>query len=121
MKLPNIQEDVKSYQSRLDALQKRAEEAEAALTKSRAEFEKQRQAWEAEKEEKNNRHPADRRSWLEDLPGGSFTKADSRPESPQLSLPHRTFSTDLLGIQSLTSKTRKASAPSSNSDAGAGD
>lgn len=91
------------------------------MTRAQAEFEKQRQAWEAEKEEKQSRHPADRRSWLEDLPGGSFTKSDSRPDSPQLSMPHRTFSTDFLGIQSLTSKARKASAPSSNSDAGAGD
>lgn len=116
-----MQEDVKSYQTQLDALRKRAEEAEATLAKSQAEFEKQRQVWEAEKEEKQNRHAADRRSWLEDLPGTSFIKSDSRPESPQLSMPPRTFSTDFLGIQSLASKARKVSAPSSNSDAGAGD
>jgi len=48
-------------------------------------------------------------------------RSDSRPESPLLSGPHRTFSTDFLGIQSLASKARKVSAPSSNSDAGVGD
>ena len=111
---------MKSYQSQLDALRKRAEEAEAALAVSRAELERQNQAWEAEREEKQNRH-AERRPWLEDLPSGPFLKSDSRPASPQLSMPHRTFSTDFLGIQSLTSKVRKASAPSSNSDAGAAD
>ncbi|KAK3363024.1 TATA element modulatory factor 1 TATA binding-domain-containing protein [Lasiosphaeria hispida] len=119
-KLPGIQEDVRSYQTQLNSLKKRAEEAEAALVKSRAEFEKQKQAWEAEKEEKQTRQPVERRSWLEDLPGTPFLKGDSRPESPQLSLPHRTFSTDFLGIQNLTGK-RKVSAPSSNSDAGAGE
>lgn len=70
--------------------------------------------------------PGERRSWLEDLPGAPFSgKSDSRPESPQLSsAPHhpppRTFSTDFLGIQSLTNKVRKISAPSSNGDAGPG-
>ncbi|KAK0730761.1 TATA element modulatory factor 1 TATA binding-domain-containing protein [Lasiosphaeris hirsuta] len=119
-KLPGIQEDVRSYQSQLNSLKKRAEEAEAALVKSRADFEKQKQAWEAEKEEKQTRQPVERRSWLEDLPGTPFLKSDSRPESPQLSLPHRTFSTDFLGIQNLTGK-RKVSVPSSNSDVGAGE
>jgi TATA element modulatory factor len=101
----------------LDTLRKRAEEAEANLAKARAEFEKQQQVWEAEKEEKQSQreHAAsDRRSWLEDLPGGSFMKSDSRPDSPQLSAPHRTFSSDFLGIQSLASKARKVSTPSSN-------
>jgi chromosome segregation ATPase len=116
-KLPNIQEDIKSYQIQLNTLHKRAEEAEANLAKARAEFEKQQQAWEAEKEEKQSQHEhaaSDRRSWLEDLTGGSFVKSDSRPDSPQLSAPHRTFSSDFLGIQSLASKARKVSTPSSN-------
>ncbi|KAK3363883.1 TATA element modulatory factor 1 TATA binding-domain-containing protein [Lasiosphaeria hispida] len=95
-KLPNIEEDVKSYQTQIDRLKKRAKEAEAALQKSRA----------------------DRRTWLEDLPGGPFLKSDSRPESPQLPIPGRIFSTDFLGIQSLTGKLRKASAPSTTSEAG---
>ncbi|KAL2261542.1 hypothetical protein VTK26DRAFT_3918 [Humicola hyalothermophila] len=121
-KIPSIQEDVKSYQAQLDSLKKRAEEAEAALAKATAEFEKQKQAWEAEKEERQSRPVLERpRSWLEDLPGSSFLKqAESRPASPQLVPPQRTFSTDFLGIQHFTSgsKGRKVSTPYSNSEAG---
>lgn len=116
-----MQQDVKSYETQLSSLRKRAEEAESALEKSRAELEKQKQAWEAEKEEtkqQRNQNIDRPRSWLEDLPGASYIKSESRPESPQLSSPQRTFSTDFLGIQSLTGKVRKVSAPSSNSDAG---
>ncbi|KAK4457413.1 TATA element modulatory factor [Cladorrhinum samala] len=121
-KIPTIQEDVKSYQTQLDSLKKRAEEAETALEQARADFEKQKQAWEAEREKQHpliHQPSAERpRSWLEDLPGGSFLKNDSRPASPQLSTTQRTFSTDFLGIQTLTNKTRKISAPSSNSETG---
>ncbi|KAL2199578.1 TATA element modulatory factor 1 TATA binding-domain-containing protein [Corynascus similis CBS 632.67] len=120
-KIPTIQEDVKSYQSQLDALKKRAEEAESALAKAKAEFEKEKQAWEAEKEERQLRDVPERpRSWLEGIPGGSFLKPESRPASPQLSTPQRTFSTDFLGITLPASKSRKPSGPSSKSDAGAG-
>ncbi|KAL2132572.1 hypothetical protein VTI74DRAFT_3627 [Chaetomium olivicolor] len=121
-KLPTIQEDIKSYQAQLDALKKRAEEAESALSRAEADFEKQKQCWEAEKEERqllHNNAPERPRSWLEGLPGGSFLKPESRPASPQLTNPQRTFSTDFLGISTLTSKARKVSAPSaSNSEAG---
>jgi len=119
--IPTIQEDVKTYQAQLDALKKRAEEAESALAKANADFEKQKQAWEAEKEERQLREQPERpRSWLEGLPGGSFLKPESRPASPQLTNPQRTFSTDYLGISTLTGKARKVSAPSaSTSDAGA--
>ncbi|KAK3394007.1 TATA element modulatory factor 1 TATA binding-domain-containing protein [Podospora didyma] len=120
-KLPNIQEDVKSYQAQIDSLRRRAEEAEAALARTRAECEKQKQALEAEKEDRQLRQTGERRSWLEDIPGSSYLKSDSRPESPSLLATQRTFSTDFLGIQTLTNKVRKASAPSSNSDAGAGE
>ncbi|KAH6854565.1 TATA element modulatory factor 1 TATA binding-domain-containing protein [Chaetomium sp. MPI-CAGE-AT-0009] len=115
-KIPTIQEDVKSYQSQLDSLKKRAEEAESALAKERAEFEKQKQAWEAEKEERQLRDIPERpRSWLEGLPGGgAFLKPDSRPASPQLTAPQRTFSTDFLGITALAGKGRKTSGPTSD-------
>ncbi|KAK4230707.1 TATA element modulatory factor [Podospora fimiseda] len=120
-KIPSIQQDVKSYQEQLDSLKKRTEEAETALQQARADFEKQKQAWEADREKQTLIHQpsAERpRSWLEDLPGGSFLKNDSRPASPQLSTTQRTFSTDFLGIQNLAGKARKISAQSSNSEAG---
>ncbi|EGS23225.1 uncharacterized protein CTHT_0008890 [Thermochaetoides thermophila DSM 1495] len=115
-KLPNIQEEVKSYQVQVSALKKRAEEAEAALAKATAEFEKQKQAWEVEREEQRQLQSSERpRSWLEELPSASFLKqAESRPDSPQLTVPQRAFSTDFLGIQNFSSsKLRKASAPPS--------
>ena len=115
-KLPNIQEEVKSYQVQVSALTKRAEEAEAALAKATAEFEKQKQAWEVEREEQRQLQSSERpRSWLEELPSASFLKqAESRPDSPQLTVPQRAFSTDFLGIQNFSSsKLRKASAPPS--------
>ncbi|AEO54393.1 hypothetical protein MYCTH_63795, partial [Thermothelomyces thermophilus ATCC 42464] len=118
-KIPTIQEDVKSYRTQLDSLKKRAEEAESALAKATADFEKQKQAWEAEKEERQLREVPERpRSWLEGIPGGSFLKPESRPASPQLTTPQRTFSTDFLGISIPANKLRKASGPSSKSDAG---
>lgn len=126
-KLPS-QEDVESYRSQLDSFKKRAEEAEAALAEARADFEKQKQAWEAEKElikeerERDLQSQGNRpRSWLESLPGGPFLKNEgSGPGSPQLSTAQRTYSTDFLGIQGLSNKVRKASAPSSNGDAATG-
>ncbi|KAK4127136.1 hypothetical protein N657DRAFT_653451 [Parathielavia appendiculata] len=119
-KIPTIQQDIRSYQAQLESLKKRAEEAESALEKAKAEFEKQKQLWEAEREDRQLREQPERpRSWLEGLPGGSFLKPDSRPASPQLTNPQRTFSTDYLSISALTSKARKVSAPSSNSEAGA--
>ncbi|KAK3986920.1 TATA element modulatory factor [Cladorrhinum sp. PSN332] len=121
IKIPTIQQDVKSYQEQLDSFKKRAEDAETALEQARADFEKQKQAWEADREKQLHIHQpsAERpRSWLEDLPGGSFLKNDSRPASPQLSTTQRTFSTDFLGIQNLTGKARKISAQSSNSETG---
>ncbi|KAK4103130.1 hypothetical protein N658DRAFT_494455 [Parathielavia hyrcaniae] len=119
-KIPTIQEDVRTYQAQLDSLKKRAEEAESELAKTRADLEKQKQSWEAEREDRQVREQPERpRSWLEGLPGGSFLKPDSRPASPQLTNPQRTFSTDYLGITTLTSKARKVSGPSSNSEAGA--
>ncbi|KAL2153948.1 hypothetical protein VTH82DRAFT_2624 [Thermothelomyces myriococcoides] len=120
-KIPTIQEDVKSYRMQLDSLKKRAEEAEAALAKATADFEKQKQAWEAEKEERQLREVPERsRSWLEGIPGGSFLKPESRPASPQLTTPQRTFSTDFLGISIPGNKLRKPSGPSSKSDVGGG-
>ncbi|KAL2159271.1 hypothetical protein VTH06DRAFT_2706 [Thermothelomyces fergusii] len=54
-KIPAIQEDVRSYRTQLESLKKRAEAAEAALATATADFEKQKQAWEAEREERQLR------------------------------------------------------------------
>ncbi|KAI1770941.1 TATA element modulatory factor 1 TATA binding-domain-containing protein [Hypoxylon cercidicola] len=110
--LPSVQRDLSSYQSQLESLRRRAEEAEASLAEARAEFERQRSAW---KEEKAERTDQDRRNWLEDVPTTAFRNV-SRPESPLLSPPQRTFSGDFLGLQSYPARLRKTSAPSSNGE-----
>ncbi|KAL1840741.1 hypothetical protein VTJ49DRAFT_181 [Mycothermus thermophilus] len=124
-KIPTIQQDVKAYQAQLDALKKRAEEAEAALATAKSEFEKEKQSWEAEREsfrQQQQEVPERPRSWLDGLPGAPFHRPDSRPASPQLTAPLRTFSSDFLGITTpagLSKPRGKTPLPSNSSDAGA--
>ncbi|KUI66238.1 Protein SGM1 [Cytospora mali] len=111
--IPTIQEDVKAHQSQIEALKKRSEEAEAAAADAKAELERLKAAL---AEEKATIREQDRQSqWIEEPPTPSF-KAGSRPESPSVSMPTRSSSTDFLGFGSLSSKFRKHSAPSSNGD-----
>lgn len=107
--LPTIQESVKSYESQVETLKKRAEETEAALASVKAELEQQKTEAKAAKEQDR---PG---QWLDDPPAPSF-KGGSRPESPAISMPARSYSTELLGFGSLSNKFRKQSAPSSNGD-----
>ncbi|KAI1650566.1 TATA element modulatory factor 1 TATA binding-domain-containing protein [Daldinia loculata] len=115
--LPSVQQDLSSHRSEIEALRKRAEEAEASLAEAKSDFERQRLAW---KEEKAERTDADRRNWLEDIPTAAFRNI-SRPESPLLTAPQRTFSGEFLGLQSYPTRLRKTSAPSSNGDPSPGD
>lgn len=112
-----MQQDLSSHRSEIEALRKRAEEAEASLAEAKSDFERQRLAW---KEEKAERTDADRRNWLEDIPTAAFRNI-SRPESPLLTAPQRTFSGEFLGLQSYPTRLRKTSAPSSNGDPSPGD
>ncbi|RYP73763.1 hypothetical protein DL771_003476 [Monosporascus sp. 5C6A] len=114
--LPSVQKDLSSYQSQLESFRRRAEEAETALAEARCEFDKQRMVW----KEKAERIDSERRPWLEDLPNTSL-RPNSRPESPLLSAPQRTFSGDFLGLQSFPPKFRKPSAPSSIGEPSPGD
>ncbi|KAK8139915.1 M protein repeat protein [Apiospora sp. TS-2023a] len=109
-KLPSVQKDLSDHQSQIESLRKRADEAEAALAEAKADFEKQKSTW---KEETLDRQGADRRPWLDEV---ALRNNNSRPASPLLSATQRTFSTDYLGLQSLSTKFRKPSAPSSNGD-----
>ena len=115
-KLPTVQEDVNSYKSQLATLQKRADEAEAALAEARAELDKQKASWARdEKQDRDGSDSTERREWLEDVPTHPY-KSNSRPESPLVHGPSRTWSSDLLGLQSLQTKVRKTSTPSSIDD-----
>lgn len=113
---------MKAYQSQLDTLKRRAEQAEAALSQARTELEKQKHAFAEQNAAAQSHHdripdPHDRRGgWLEDLPTPAAPfRTNSRPGSPLLlTTPQRTFSSDLLGLDTvLPAKLRKASAPSS--------
>ncbi|KAI0124631.1 TATA element modulatory factor 1 TATA binding-domain-containing protein [Xylariales sp. AK1849] len=108
-KLPTVQRDLSNHQIQLESLRKRAEEAETALAEAKTDFEKQRLAW---KEETIDRSGVERRPWLDEV----ALRNNSRPASPLLSAPQRTYSGDFLGLQSFPTKLRKSSAPSSNSD-----
>ncbi|KAK7951909.1 M protein repeat protein [Apiospora aurea] len=107
-KLPSVQKDLSDHQSQIESLRKRAEEAEAALAEAKADFEKQKSSW---KEETLDRPGTDRRPWLDEV---ALRNNNSRPASPLLSATQRTFSTDYLGLQSLPTKFRKPSAPSTS-------
>ncbi|KAK8126302.1 M protein repeat protein [Apiospora kogelbergensis] len=109
-KLPSVQKDLSDHRSQIESLRKRAEEAEAALAEAKTDFEKQKASW---KEESLDRQGADRRPWLDEV---ALRNNNSRPASPLLSATQRTFSTDYLGLQGLSTKFRKPSAPSSNGD-----
>lgn len=107
-KLPNHEKDMASLQGEVEALRKRAEAAETALAQAKADFEKQQTAWRTER----NDQP-DRRLWLDDV---SSSRNQSRPDSPLLAVPTRTFSSDLVSLQAPPSKGRKISTPGSAND-----
>ncbi|OHE91771.1 M protein repeat protein [Colletotrichum orchidophilum] len=109
-KFPNYQRDIESFQARNEVLQKRAENAEAALSHARLDLEKQQTAWKTETTE------PDRRPWLEDHLPGPGSRIQSRPDSPLLSVPTRTMSNDLLLLHSVSGKSRKISTPTSGTD-----
>lgn len=107
---------MKAYQSEIETLRKRSEEAKAALAEAKAELEKQKTTMAEERAVAASREQQDRQaSWIEAAPSQSF-RSGSRPESPSASMPPRSFSTELLGFGTLSSKFRKQSAPSSNGD-----
>ncbi|TQN65198.1 Protein sgm1 [Colletotrichum shisoi] len=110
-KFPNHQRDIEAYKEHIDALQKRADAAEAALSQAKSELEKQQQTvW------KGERTDSDRRPWIEDHLPGPGSRIHSRPESPLLSVPTRTMSNDLLLLQSTSGKGRKISTPTNGTD-----
>ncbi|OLN92905.1 Protein sgm1 [Colletotrichum chlorophyti] len=110
IKVPNHQRDIEAYQARIEGLQKRAEDAEAALLQVKADLERQQTAWKMDKTD------SDRRPWLEDHLTGVPSRIQSRPDSPLLSIPTRTLSSDLLLLQSVSGRGRKISTPASGAD-----
>ncbi|CAK7264615.1 hypothetical protein SEPCBS119000_001088 [Sporothrix epigloea] len=134
-KLPKVQEDVSALEAQIETLKNRAEEAEAARNQLKADLDEanQKAAWREENNLSSERSDwrsgdHDRGNWLERLPSitgplvspvppSLMRSGNSRPETPLLPNPSRTWSSELLGFQALPNKLRKASAPSSQDDA----
>lgn len=104
-----MQQDLSNYQAQLESIRRRADDAEKALAEMKADVEKQRTAV---RQDSIDKPGIERRPWLEEV----ALQANSRPASPLLSAPQRTYSGDYLGLQSFPTKLRKTSAPSSNGD-----
>ncbi|KAF6803920.1 M protein repeat protein [Colletotrichum sojae] len=100
--------DLENYESRIEVLQRRAENAETALSQARADLEKQQLS-------RGLKAETDRRPWLEDYNSDSLSRMQSRPDSPLLSVPTRTLSNEVFLLQSVSGKSRKFSTPTSGS------
>jgi hypothetical protein len=108
-KLPSFQQELASYKTQLDDLQKRTSEAESALVAARANFNQEKQAWGSELLQ---RIEEERQKWQEESIGqGSF--GNGRAESPVLST-RRGLTSEYLGLQNL--QLRRTSARSITSD-----
>ena len=111
--LVTVRRDLKSYQSQLNTLKTKAEQAEAALADAKTELARQQAS---SRNDRVDRADSERRNWTDDVPVAPF-RDRGRPESPLLTAPQRTFSGDhLLGLQSFSTRLRKTSAPSSNGE-----
>jgi chromosome segregation ATPase len=108
-KLPSFQQELARYKEQFDGLQQRAKEAESALVETRAAFDQEKRAWQAELLQ---RIDDERQKWQEESAGqGSFDP--SRANSPVTST-RRVLTSEYLGLQNL--QVRRASARSVNSD-----
>jgi DNA repair exonuclease SbcCD ATPase subunit len=104
--LPSFEQELAQQKTKLENLQKRAEEAEASLKAAKAAFDQEKKSWQAELLQ---RVEDERHKWQEEA--GSFV--NSRAESPAASM-RRGLTTEYLGLQNL--QLRRASARSVNSD-----
>jgi len=88
--LPNFQQELNEHKAQLGNLQRRAEEAEAALIEAKYIFEQERQAW---KSELSQRIEDEKQKMVEDTfhRGGSSPAASTR----------RGLTTEYLGLQNL--------------------
>lgn len=105
-KLPTFNQELADQKAKLDSIQRRAEEAEAALVTAKVTFEQEKKAWQTEL---SQRIEEERGKWQEEA--GSL--GHSRAESPVASM-RRGLTTEFLGLQNL--QLRRASARSVNSD-----
>lgn len=108
MKLPTFQLELSEHKTKLEGLQKRAEEAEAALIAAKAEFDQEKQTWRLEAQ---HRLEEEKQKWQDESNPASATY--SRAESPVMST-RRGLTSEFLGLQNL--QMRRASARSITTD-----
>lgn len=108
--MPGFRQELAEQKAKLDALQKRAEEAESALIDARAAFEQERQAW---KSELHSRLEGERQKYSSEGPPGPGSLGYNRAESPVTST-RRGLTSEYLGLQNL--QIRRASARSINNE-----
>jgi chromosome segregation ATPase len=107
-RLPTFQQEVAEHKSKLDALQQRADEAEAALVEAKASFEQEKQTWSLQILQ---RVEEEKQKWQEEA--GNSYGYNNRAESPVTST-RRGLTTEFLGLQNLQIK--RTSARSINND-----
>ena len=108
--MPSFQQELAEHKTKLSDLQKRAEEAEAALLEARATFEQEKLAWKAELQTRLE----EERQRFSDSPSGPGSLTYGRTESPVASSTRRGLTSEYLGLQNL--QIRRASARSVNND-----
>jgi chromosome segregation ATPase len=109
-KLPTFYQELSEHKSKLENLQRRAEEAESALFEAKAAFDQEKQSWKLEMQQ---RLDEEKQKWNEEptIPGslGSYDRADSPVASSR-----RGLTSEFLGLQNL--QIRRASARPVNND-----
>ena len=107
--MSTFQQELDEHKTRLDGLQRRAEEAESVLIQARAAFEREKQSWNLDLQQ---RLAEEKQKWQEEVavPGSA---GYPRAESPVASS-RRGLTSEFLGLQNL--QLRRASARSINND-----
>ena len=108
-KLPSFQQEIAENKPRLEALQRRAEAAEAALIEARSTFEKEKQVWATEMQQ---RIDEEKSKWSEDATGRN-SQIQSRAESPAMTT-RKGLTPEFLGLQNI--QMRRPTSRSSNSE-----
>lgn len=106
--MPTFQQEFAEQKSKLEALQQRANEAEAALIEAKASFDQEKQAWSLQVLQ---RVEEEKQKWQEEA--GNSYGYNNRAESPVTST-RRGLTTEFLGLQNL--QIRRTSARSINND-----
>ncbi|KAL3420758.1 M protein repeat protein [Phlyctema vagabunda] len=108
-KIPTIQQELAEHKTQLESTRRRAEEAEQALAQTKAGFERERQGWKAELQQRIEEESQK----MQDEVSGTGSIFHGRAESP-LTSSRKGLTSEFLGLQNL--QTRRASTRSINGE-----